>query len=118
MVTLKKISEEQAAACIQNQEFDFEILNSKGMVAVILTQSWCPQWGALKPALENLRATDIDVWVFIYDQSGIFEEFKQFKEMVLANDEIPYIRYYRNGEFIKDSNFVEINVFTKILRGK
>ena len=38
--------------------------------------------------------------------------------MVLANDEIPYIRYYRNGEFIKDSNFVEINVFTKILRGK
>ena len=77
-----------------------------------------PQWGALKPALENLKAIDIDVWVFIYDQSGIFEEFKRFKEMVLANDEIPYIRYYRNGEFIKDSNFVEINVFTKILRGK
>jgi hypothetical protein len=113
MVVFQEITIEQAKECMQNQEFDPEIIGSKEKVAVILTQSWCPQWAALRPELEKLKNNSIDIWLFIYDLSDIFESFKDFKENLLGNDEIPYIRYYRNGEYLRDSNYVDVKEFVK-----
>jgi hypothetical protein len=39
------------------------------------------------------------------------ESFMEFKENHFGNLEIPYIRYYRDGVFVRDSNFVTLQGF-------
>jgi hypothetical protein len=46
------------------------------------------------------------VWTLEYDRHSDFERIRRFKEEEFGNREIPYVRYYRDGEFIGDSNFV------------
>jgi hypothetical protein len=50
---------------------------------------------------------------YLYDKSPFFQEFLQFKEGHLENDLIPYIRYYRQGDFIGESNYVPSRAFLK-----
>jgi len=98
-------------------EFGDDIIASKPCVAVILTQSWCPQWQGMKSEIDAIDDPDIDVWLFVYDRSPLFDFFLEFKENVLQNDEIPYIRYYKDGIFVRDSNVVSQDMFLNILKG-
>lgn len=118
-VLINTISDEQAMETINTGEFAEEIIASKPSVAVILTQSWCPQWQSMKSEIEEIDdpELDFDVWLFIYDRSSVFDEFLTFKENVLQNDEVPYIRYYKDGVFVRDSNAVSQSTFLKILKG-
>jgi hypothetical protein len=112
----KTISDDEARRSIEKKEFPESILFSKDNVAVILTQGWCPQWGALKHDLEAIASSakpDIDAYVFIYDRSPLFADFLSFKESVLGNDRIPYVRYYRKGTYQTDSNYVGAEEFLK-----
>jgi len=111
MVNLRSLTVDQAKFCMQNGEFAPEIISSKERVAVVLTQSWCPQWHVMSLYLKKLTDLDLDIWLFMYDQSSIFTKFMHFKETVLKNDQIPYIRYYRNGVLVNESNLVEQTVF-------
>jgi hypothetical protein len=117
MPKFKIISTIQALATIQNGEFSEEIKQSKKSVAIVLTQSWCPQWSRIKRGLEQLTDPNLDIWVFIYDQTEIFDQFLQFKENVFGNDEIPYIRYYHEGHLITTSNAVDLEEFLQFLKG-
>ncbi|OLS13914.1 MAG: hypothetical protein RBG13Loki_2463 [Promethearchaeota archaeon CR_4] len=117
MVDLRLISTSQARDCIKNGEFTQEIIAVKPNVAVVLTQSWCPQWASLKKEISHIQDTNIAIWCFIYDMSDIFTDFLVFKEKVLKNDEIPYIRYYRAGKFIDASNYVDLERFLKKMKG-
>ena len=120
MVKIRTISEQAALDAMENGEFASDIIASNTGVAVVLTQSWCPQWMAMKEMIEDLgEATgeqNIDVWSFIYDKSKIFDQFLEFKETVLGNDEIPYIRYYRDGTYVDQTNWVDIERFLEILQ--
>lgn len=107
MVHFHVIKVDHAKYCIKNQEFPSEIINSKPRVAVVLTQSWCPQWHVMSLYLKKLEDPELDIWLFMYDQSSIFTDFMRFKESVLGNDQIPYIRYYRNGVLVAESNLAE-----------
>lgn len=107
---IKEISKEQALFCVKQSEFGDEILLSAQNVAVILTQSWCPQWLAMKDFLGEI--TGCDIYALEYDRTDYFDLFRQFKEDAFANDQVPYIRYYRNGRLIHVSNYVSEQEFT------
>ena len=107
MVTIRHLTVEQAKKCMENREFTPDIIQSKPYVAVVLTQSWCPQWQIMNMYLKEMVDVDLDIWVFLYDQSSIFTQFMTFKETVFKNDQIPYIRYYHNGILINESNLAE-----------
>jgi hypothetical protein len=116
MVKIRAISEQQALNCLESGEFASDIISSNTNVAVVLTQSWCPQWMAMEEMIEDIDDQNIDVWSFIYDRSKIFDQFLEFKENVLGNDEIPYIRYYRDGVLVDQTNAVDIERFLEILQ--
>jgi len=92
---MKQIRKDQALAAIMQKEFSDDITRSADLVAVILTQSWCPQWHAMKRFVTEFSAAEI--YVLEYDLSDFFVVFREFKEKVLGSDQIPYIRYYRDG---------------------
>lgn len=112
MIDRRSITDEQAQAAIANGDFGTEITAAGQRVAVILTQSWCPQWPAMEKWLRALiregKPTEYDIIVFdfVYDKSGITREFTRFKEQVFGNALIPYVRYYRDGALVDESNYV------------
>ncbi len=116
MVTPKALPEDQAISCIENGEFSKEIITSNKHVAIVLTQSWCPDWPEMREAIEQLEEPDIDVWVLTYDLISIFEEFLEFKEDVFGNGHVPYVRYYRDGRLTGASNYVIIRDFLDLAK--
>ena len=117
MIERKVISEDQARKAIEAGDFDESITKAGDLVAIVLTQGWCPQWVALNKWLGKaekkaaLDDPDIVVFELIYSGKPYGNEFMQFKEDVLGNDLVPYVRYYRNGELIAESNFVSRDRF-------
>jgi hypothetical protein len=110
---MKEISRVQALACVAHEEFGDDITRSAESVAVILTQSWCPQWSVMKAFLSGFSGSR--VYYLEYDRTDYFDIFCAFKEKVFANDQIPYIRYYQNGKLANTSNAVTEDVFKKYL---
>jgi len=110
---LKEISKDQVLFCIRHGEFEGEILASAEKVAVILTQSWCPQWHEMKRVIHDLE--DCSIFFLEYDLSDFFDSFRTFKEEVFNNFQIPYIRYYKSGKLINESNAVSQEVFCEKL---
>ena len=112
MIERRSITDEQAQAAMAGGDFGPEITGAGPRVAVILTQSWCPQWPAMEKWLRALvregKPTEHDIIVFeyVYDKSSISREFTRFKEQVLGNALIPYVRYYRDGNLVDQSNYV------------
>jgi hypothetical protein len=67
MIEIKKIPRDQAEYAIENREFSEGITGSKKYVAVILTQSWCPQWVSLGMALRKVAEDRDDLEIDIYE---------------------------------------------------
>jgi hypothetical protein len=85
----------------------------QGTGALILTQSWCPQWKAMKSYLPEVEKAGDDVTILYveYDIETFFTEFMEFKENTYQNREIPYVRYFREGVFSGESNYVSLQGF-------
>jgi hypothetical protein len=110
---MKSISKDQAFACITHKEFSEGILLSAEKVVVVLTQSWCPQWLAMKPFIDG--HVNCKVYYLEYDLTDYFDKFREFKEKIFGNDQIPYIRYYQNGRLTNTSNFLPEDMYRKKL---
>lgn len=112
MIERRSISTEQAREAMSSGDFGPEITAAGPRVAVILTQSWCPQWPAMEKWMRALiredkpAEHDIIIFEFVYDKSDISKEFTRFKEQTLGNALIPYVRYYREGNLMDQSNYV------------
>ncbi len=106
-----EITDEQAKKIIGKQDILNEIISSGEKVAVIFTQDWCPQWKHMATWLDSTEDKDIKIFYLTYNNKSYYEEFMDFKESVFKNDLVPYIRYYANGKFIGDSNFVSEELF-------
>ena len=112
MVIRKQLSPAQAAAAMRQGEFDDSVLGAAANVAVVLSQDWCGQWVDMDRWLGELarapRSEHPGVVVFhlLYNREAFFQEFMQFKEDVLGNDLVPYVRYYRGGRLVGQSNHV------------
>ena len=111
-----KLSEEDCRAAVEKGEFD-PALVSGSAAAIILTQSWCPQWAAMKAYLPKVDEAmgDVRIYYVEYDiepwQNLEHEAFMAFKENTFNNREIPYVRYYRNGVYSRDSNYISPDGF-------
>lgn len=120
MIHWVDISDTQAKEAIAGGDFSQSVRTSGENVAIILTQSWCPQWLLLNRMLkstEDPTTPDVSIHVFIYDRSDIFREFLTFKETAWQNRQIPYIRYYQQGRLVAESNFVTEKAFFKFFEG-
>lgn len=101
---MKKLSEEQMNFFLKNGEFPAEVTAAAANTAVVLTQDWCPQWTMMKRYLPGI--TGAAVFFIEYNREPRADEYMRAKETLFGNELIPYVRYYRNGAFAGDSNFV------------
>ncbi|MBL8965928.1 MAG: hypothetical protein JNG85_02900 [Spirochaetaceae bacterium] len=114
-----KIKHLDGAACraaIAAGDFSADVAGAAPRVAIILTQSWCPQWAWMRSYLEALPDDpETAVYWVEYDLEPFFEEFMAFKEGVFGNDQVPYVRYYRGGRPSRESNFIDKAGFLRLL---
>ena len=119
---IRKLSEAECRWAMEKGDFDAALVSGPA-AAIILTQSWCPQWKAMLSYLPRVEEAvegvtllyaeyDIEEW----EKLG-HEEFMRFKENTFNNREIPYVRYYRNGVYSRDSNFISLDGFKSRLSG-
>jgi len=117
----QKLTETECKAAIENGDFDSSLVAGPA-VAIILTQSWCPQWKAMEAYLPGVEAAidglkiyyveyDIETW-----ENLKYETFMAFKENTFNNMEIPYVRYYKNGVYSRDSNYISMDGFISRLK--
>lgn len=121
---IRTLSEQEARYAMENGEFSASLINKVQHLAIILTQSWCPQWRflqayleGLEPQLEAQHSGKTAILSMEYDKTAIFHPFMHFKETVFKNDQVPYIRYYKNGKLITESNFISAQGFRDRLLG-
>lgn len=111
MLTQKKLRHEDALEAVRTGDFPAAVREASPKTAIVLTQSWCPEWKHMKRYLASLETDsalageEITVWYLVYDGTDYFDSFRNFKEKVLGNDRIPYVRYYRDGRLAGESNF-------------
>lgn len=116
MIQRHIINKEQALAVIQNGEFGSEIITSKNAVIIVMTQDWCPQWARLKRWLYDMETQeDVDIYELEYNKEDYFDEFMRFKEGQWKNDQIPYLRYYKNGVLAGQTNYASEETIRNIL---
>ncbi len=116
MINRKQINIEQAKYAVKSGEFDKDVIASKNKVILVLTQDWCSQWRSMKGWIYDMEtAEDIDIYEFEYNKTDYFDEFLSFKESHWKNDQVPYLRFYRDGAFIRDTNYISRSTFTEIL---
>jgi hypothetical protein len=107
MIKRKKLTMKQVRLAIDNAEFGPEVTGLKKKVAIIMTQSWCPQWTMMQDWLTDYGPDDdLDLYELVYDKNELFSEFLELKERVWKNNLIPYLRYYRDGRLVGQSNYV------------
>jgi hypothetical protein len=113
---IRELREEECQEAMEKGEFNASLVSGPAS-AIILTQSWCPQWTAMKAYLEDIEkaAPEVNIYYVEYDIAvwNRLENhaFMAFKENNYHNQEIPYVRYYRNGGFSRDSNFISAEGF-------
>ena len=107
MINKKQITEKQARHAIKNGEFDKSVIASRNKVVVILTQSWCPQWRSMERWVYDIPTDeDIDVYELEYNKTEYFDEFMSFKENVWDNFNVPYLRFYKAGVCVEQTNYI------------
>ena len=119
MVYQKQLTESDAREAIETGEFPQSVRESSENVAIVLTQDWCHQWSDMKAWLdgEPTPEIDLDVYQLEYNRVPYGDEFMRFKESVLRNSLVPYVRYYRNGVLVGQSNYVSGKRFLGFFTG-
>lgn len=117
MISRNSIQKEQALAAIENGEFEKSIIASKSSVVIILTQDWCPQWLDMKSWIYDLEIdSDVDLYELEYNTTDYAEDFMKFKENNFGNDYVPYLRFYKQGILVKETNYIGKQEFIDIIR--
>lgn len=83
MITRLKMNHQQAGEAVKNADLPGEITGASQAVAVILTQSWCPQWAFMNMSLQGLDNgpddMDLTIFTYEYDLSPIFQEIHELQ---------------------------------------
>jgi hypothetical protein len=117
MINKHIIKKEQAIYAIENGEFGTDIIASKNKVIITLTQDWCPQWVDMKSWIYEFELEeDIEIYELEYNRVDYFNEFMTFKENHWKNHNVPYLRYYKEGKLIKDTNYISKSRFIDIIK--
>ena len=117
MIYKHLITKDQALDAIKNGDFGAGIISSKENVIIILTQDWCPQWVNMKNWIYKMDVDmDINIFELEYNKESYFHSFMGFKESVYRNFDVPYLRFYRNGELFQTSNYINKSKVIDILK--
>jgi hypothetical protein len=114
---LAKLTSEQAGEILASGGIPPEMGGISPRVAIVLTQSWCPQWLAMEAYLNRMKdrqspeTADLTVFYLCYDLLPFGEEFTRFKETRFSNDQIPFVLYYTDGNLKETSNYVSESGF-------
>ena len=113
---MRVLTETECRGAIKKGEF--ELPEPSDVAALILTQSWCPQWKAMKNYLGDAEKAlpALKIFYIEYDLTPFFEDFMTFKENTYDNREIPYVRYYKEGKCVSSSNYVSLDGFLHRLK--
>jgi hypothetical protein len=115
---VRKLAREECLAAMKAGEFPTSVREAAPGVAIVLTQSWCPQWAWMRSYLTAQKPDpNLEIFWVEYDLEDFFEPFMGFKETVLGNDQVPYVRYYRDGALAAQSNFIDQGGFLRLLSG-
>ncbi len=110
MVKIEELNEEKTLSLIQGEGGLQELSESAKYVALILTQDWCPQWHAMEKYLaiiaKEYKDHDIALYWVSYNHLDSFKTIMAYKESEWKNDEVPYVRYYKEKKLIGESNYV------------
>ncbi len=113
---MTKLKTEDCLALIEKGEFSSGVVNAAPKVAIVLTQSWCPQWTWMRAYLEAMPEEESRAFFWVeYDREEFFQELMTFKEETFRNAQIPYVRYYRDGKLVAQSNFIDERGFLRLL---
>lgn len=115
MITFYNMTDEQMLETVENKELPQSLLSKSKNVIAVFTQDWCPDWHGVEKDLKKNEnySDDIVVYVAIYNTSKHSESIMNFKETVWNNALIPYIRCYKDGVLVKESNAM---AFERIVR--
>jgi hypothetical protein len=103
---MQELTQEACERTIRDGEVPESVRSTSERVAVVFTQSWCPQWSFMRRYLETMDEPGLTVYFVEYDRQPFFHEMMAFKETVFGNYEVPYVRYYRDGKLVAQSNLV------------
>jgi hypothetical protein len=115
MEPFKNLTEDEIAYLLAHAEFPESVRKAGEKVAVIMTQGWCHEWADMQQYLPEFTG-EVTVYALVYDLRSDFEEIMAFKENVLGNLEIPYVRFYRSGELITTTNWLPKATFAALLK--
>lgn len=116
MTQFTAISSNDALYAINNGDFPQHVIKASERVAVIMTQDWCSQWQAMSQWLRELTLPDeASVFVYIYNLDVHFRSFLALKEGTWKNSLIPYIRFYKNGQLVAETNYLSKEEFIRML---
>lgn len=110
----RTISDEALAQAMETGDFPEEVTRAADKVVVIMTQDWCPDWHAMEPFLPEFQ-DKAAFFLLVYNKHPQFKRIMAFKEDVLGNREIPYLRYYHQGQLIVATNQLPRGTFAAML---
>jgi hypothetical protein len=115
---MRKLTKDECLAAIRDGDFGGGLAGAAPAVAIVLTQSWCPQWAWMRSYLSAIpQDGSMEILWVEYDREDFFEDFMRFKESSFGNDQVPYVRYYRGGALAAESNFIDKGGFLRLLSG-
>ncbi len=113
----KRLTAAQCAKAMGGKDFGQDVIGAADLVAVVLTQGWCPQWSMMSSWLDAAaEAAGAKAFYLEYDSEDFFEPFMAWKEDVLGNRSVPYVRYYRGGSLVAQSNYLSKDGFVASFR--
>jgi len=115
MINRHEITREQAFYAIENGEFSGDVLTHENVV-VIMTQDWCPQWINMNRWIYSLESDkNMEIFELVYNKTNYYKDFVRFKESTFGNPSVPYLRFYKNGRLVNETNYVNMQRFQEIL---
>src|ERR1017187_9214495 len=97
MNAIHTLTKDQLDALLSEGEFPESVRLAAPKVVVIMTQDWCGQWANMTAYLPD------------------FERIMSFKEDVFDNQQVPYVRFYRDGKLVRQSNWLPRGSFAAML---
>jgi hypothetical protein len=114
MNAIHTLTKDQLDALLSEGEFPESVRLAAPKVVVIMTQDWCGQWANMAAYLPDF-ADQAAIFTVEYNLLPDFERIMSFKEDVFDNQQVPYVRFYRDGKLVRQSNWLPRGSFAAML---
>jgi hypothetical protein len=114
MSDIRPLTQDQLDALLKDGEFPESVRLAAPKVVVVMTQDWCGQWTSMAAYLSDF-ADQAAIFTVEYNRLPDFERIMHFKETVFRNDQVPYLRFYRDGKLVRQTNWIPRAAFAGML---